>query len=513
MTTHVLSLALALSTSVLGGSVAGRVTNAATGAGIGGVSVSFMTSVQTPVSGTGGAPVSVVPPPPAAAVVALTDDSGVFHVANIQDGQYLPLLTKDGFIGTLEPMVWNSIRVTGETRLDLQMTRLASLHGRVVGPDKMPVAGQAVLAQARFDLRAVTDENGEFVLENLSPQTLILSVPVKIPEDAKDGERMVTTYFPSTPERERAEQIEVRGVDLSGYEIRMQTALVRKIHGVVVDANDKPAAQATVGLTRRGPEGQIAEDVEQVLTGEDGQFEFTPVQEGEWRVQAENAPEYNYELNRPITRNASRLVRISAREPEKVEIRLSEPFALELSADWGDEGDPAAVHPKVMFSLAPLDRQPAYSGRVNLNEARRMEGLFPGRYSVQAQIPTPGYYLAAVLLNRRDILGEDVEISGPGTLTVVMRTGGGSVRGRVAGGGGGTVALMGPSGRFFWTPCNAEGEFAIGDLPPGEYSAGAFHLNPFQMPTNPDLKNALAANGQRVSVEPGGVASVELRLN
>jgi len=73
--------------------------------------------------------------------------------------------------------------------------------------------------------------------------------------------------------------------------------------------------------------------------------------------------------------------------------------------------------------------------------------------------------------------------------------------------------LMGPTGRVFWTPCNSEGEFAISDLPPGEYSAGAFHAGLFQMPTSSELKNALAANGQRVSVEPGGVASAELRLN
>jgi len=117
------------------------------------------------------------------------------------------------------------------------------------------------------------------------------------------------------------------------------------------------------------------------------------------------------------------------------------------------------------------------------------------------------------MLNRREILGEEVEISGPGTLTVVLRRGGGSVRGRVTGRGGGTVVLMGPTGRVFWTPCNSEGEFAISDLPPGEYSAGAFHAGLFQMPTSSELKNALAANGQRVSVEPGGVASAELRLN
>lgn len=39
-----------------------------------------------------------------------------------------------------------------------------------------------------------------------------------------------------------------------------------------------------------------------MLTYDDGKFEFAPAEEGEWRVQAENAPEYDYALHRPITR-------------------------------------------------------------------------------------------------------------------------------------------------------------------------------------------------------------------
>jgi hypothetical protein len=494
-------LSLCCVVPLLGSSIEGRVTNAATGAGIGGVSIDFVPSAIA------------VTAPHAPFVQAVTEDSGAFHIVNMPDGQYLPVLKKDGFSATLDPLGSNSVRVVGETRLNLQMTRLASLRGRVVGPDKMPIVGQTV--QAGPMSQAVTDKNGEFVLESLTPQSLILWVPVKIPADAEDGERMVTTFFPSTPEREQAEAIDVQSVDLSGYEIQMRTALVRKIRGVVLEANDEPAAQATVGLTRPGPPGQIAEDVEQVLTDDDGKFEFTPVGEGEWRVQAENAPEYDYALNRPITRSASRQVRVSRRAWETVEIRLAQPFSLEVSTDWGGESDPGTVHPKVLLLLAPLDRQPNSASTVNLNETRKIDGLFPGRYSPRL-IPPPGYYVAALMLDRHDILGQDVEISGPGTLKVVFRTGAGSVRGRVEGASGGTVALMDPSGRVVWTTCNTGGEFTIGDLPPGEYSVAAFQLGMQAMwdyATSPALKNALLANGKRVKVELGAVASVDLRVN
>jgi hypothetical protein len=493
------ALTLCCLVPLMGASIEGRVINTANGAGIGGVSITFAP------------PALVATAPRARFLQAVTEDSGAFHIANIPDGQYLPLVKKDGFVGTLEPMIWNSVLISGETQLNLQMTPLVSLRGRVLDPDKMPIVGQTVQAEGGSMVQAVTDKNGEFVLENLPPQSLILSAPVKIPAGTKDAESMVTTFFPSTPERERAEAIKVQGVDLSGYEIHMRTALVRKIRGVVLDRNDEPAAQATVGLTRAGRAGQVADDVEQVLTDDDGKFEFTPQQEGEWGVHAENAPEYDYESNRPITRSGSTHVRISSREPENVEIRLAQPFALDVATDWGDEADPGTVHPKVVFGLAPLDRQPTYSGQVNLNETRRIDGLFPGRYSVVPLISPPGYYVAAVLLDRRDILGQDVEISGPGTLAVVIRTGGGSLRGR--GARGGAVVLMGPSGRILWTHCNAEGEFTIGDLPPGDYFVEAVQAGIpaiFDLVASPEFKNALASSGKRVKVEPGAMASIEL---
>jgi hypothetical protein len=293
----------------------------------------------------------------------------------------------------------------------------------------------------------------------------------------------------------------------------MRMALVRRIRGVVLDVDGEPAVQATVGLVRPGSEGRLAEDVEQVLTDEDGKFEFSPAQEGEWRVQAENAPEYDYELHRPITRNAARIVRISRRETEPVEIRLAPPFGLDVSTDWGDAEDPAAVHPKISIGPGAMDLQPVYKFAA-VRDAKRIEGLVPGRYVFPATVlSAPGYYLAALLLDGRDVLGQVVELTGPGSLKAVLRTGGGSVRGKVDKCGGGSVALVGPSDRMFWSFCNADGAFMIGDLPPGEYLVGMSQAAPLGGlgAPSPELKSALAVSGQRVKVEAGATATVELK--
>jgi len=47
---------------------------------------------------------------------------------------------------------------------------------------------------------------------------------------------------------------------------------------------------------------------------------------------------------------------------------------------------------------------------------------------------TPGHYLAAAMLGNRDVLGQVVELSGPTSLKMIYKSGGGSVRGTVENG-------------------------------------------------------------------------------
>jgi carboxypeptidase family protein len=115
---------------LMGGSIGGRVTDNVTGAGIARVEVTF-----------------VMPPNLESGATAVTDDSGVFRIANIPDGQYLPLLKKDGFVMARAAVIGNMVRIAGDTRMDLGMTRLTTLRGRVIDPEKKTAAGITVQVQ------------------------------------------------------------------------------------------------------------------------------------------------------------------------------------------------------------------------------------------------------------------------------------------------------------------------------------------------------------------------------
>jgi hypothetical protein len=71
---------------------------------------------------------------------------------------------------------------------------------------------------------------------------------------------------------------------------------------------------------------------------------------------------------------------------EPVEIRLTPPFGLDVSTDWGDADDPAAGHPKISIGLGAMDLQPVYGSGAS-SDTNRIEGLFPGRYLFRRRFP------------------------------------------------------------------------------------------------------------------------------
>jgi hypothetical protein len=502
----------------LGGSISGRLTDSVTGAGIGGVEVRACI-VSSPSAGVCQSDRDTGPH-------AVSDDVGAFRIAGIPDGQYtvMPPIADGYFPTNFGPTP--SIRVSGDTRFDLQLTPLASVHGRVLDPEGEPAAG--IVVKFGGAGQRVTDENGEFVFQDVSSfGSFPLSATPKPQADAKDETRIVTTYYPSVVDSDQAVPIHVDGVDLFGYDIRLRTAPARRVRGAVIDVDGKPAPHAQVTISKResgmvtivrGPFnmfhfGQNVAAAEPVETKEDGTFAFPPVIEGDWRVRAVLD---TWSENRS-TRSGAAEIRVSTRDAEggdidHLEIRLEQPFEIEETADWGDS--PAATNPPTFMMVVPLDGPPGGpSSDAKPGQPQRLKG-FAGRYFIGPGGQTPGYYVAAAMLENRDVLGQVVELSGPASLKMIYKTGGGSVRGTVERGAGAMVVLMAdatPASRIgIGVECDADGAFSIRDVPPGEYTAVAFRE--FNLVASPEFPSLLAASGKRVKVEAGSAAQVDLRV-
>jgi len=416
----------------------------------------------------------------------------------------------------------SSVAVTGDARADLQLTPFASIHGRVLDPEGKPAAGIAVEVSP-LGGEVVTDEYGAFALQKLPPRTYTIWAQPKPKRAGEDGKRIVTTYYPSAIESDQAAPIRIDGADLFGYDIRLQTAPAREIRGVVIGTDGKPAARTTV-LMFKPPSGLMTQvrggasrfqqpEVQGDQTGsaDDGSFEFPEVVEGDWNIRAMLSVR-DTEKHRDKVRAASMELHVSKTDIDDLKLQLVEPFDVEISADWGDV--PPRTPTRVLAVLMPVDG--SLGGIATRPGAQEHQDVFAGRYLVTpAFMPPAGYYLASAMMDGRDVLGQVVELSGPASIKMMYKTGGGSIRGTVEGGPGATVVAMAePTASAHFgrsADCNANGQFTIADLAPGEYTLLAYRGT--QEVSDPDFQAIVAARGERVKVEAGTVASLDLRVS
>lgn len=498
---------------LMGSSVQGQVTNAVTGAGIAEVEISVcQPSSPGPFCARGDKRQK-----------ATTDAKGVFRIDGLDDGPYTLMAVKDGF-STDGPS--KSFRVFGDTQVDIPMIPPAAISGRVTGADGTPAVGVTVKLTLfgcwtcpGLD-EQVTDASGEFGFKDETAGSYGVSVTPTLRPDNKDEVRPVTTFYPSVAEREQAVAIRLQGVDLSGFNIRMQTGRAHRIRGVVMDMNGKPAPHAQVTVYKQ-PSGTITAlrgywapswphtlaAAAPVETREDGSFEFPPLLEGEWLLRAV----LEDEKSGPGTAvSGAAGVTLGRSDVDKLEIRLAAPFNISVSADWGDV--PPATYPRVFPVFTAMDGQP-----FALSDAKPGglpdSKVFAGRYFVWPGpgVQLPGYYLTAAMLDNRDVLGQVVDLSGPSTLKLVFKTGGGSVRGNVENCGQGIPVLLADATQVsrlgFTERCGADVWFLFRDVPPGEYTVAVL---PRPVMDYSEFLAMLAAGGKRIRVDAGSVTPVDV---
>jgi protocatechuate 3,4-dioxygenase beta subunit len=498
-----------------GGSVEGTVTDSATHAGIPGVSVTL-----SALKGAGGG-------------TTTSDSSGTFRITGVDPGEYNLRFDKPGYLQLRLPQFGQPrlrVGAGGAARMDAELVAMATMRGRVLGPDGQPAA--KVTVDLGFS-SAETDADGRFEIKDLRPGAYWLKASTKA-DKAREGQvQIVPTWYPSTTNQAEAEQITVRaGADLAGYEIRLRTSAVYHVRGVVLDEFGKPTSHARVQLLSAqtemhllagrgvmGPGNNVYMNIPgmrqeaEAVSREDGTFEFAAVRPGEWSVTASD-PKQDDNKKTYVAASGLTPATVSDHDVDNLELRYTPDFSMEARADWGDQRPPANGRPALMVmpvenGLLAMGGEPGPGGSVVYAHMQ------PGRYRI---IPTPGsttgFYAASIMIGGQNVIGQEVELSAATpAITVVYRPNPGRVRGTVDQGEGATVLLWPDSPEIPPVVRTAQagprGEFEFAGVAPGSYSLVALDHVPAGGGPEGFLRSAIAG-GTRVSLQEGGSESVQM---
>lgn len=502
-----------------GGVIEATVVNSVTGAGVPGAEVRVWTA-------------------DANRAVGQTDALGKVRFEGLNVGEYNWSAAHPEYLPPEQPPVLLREMLHVEADGDPVQARMelvppASLRGRVLDAEGNPAAGIRVAVAPGTQEETAAD--GTFAIGGLRAGTYSL---VAMPEPSEPvtsdgGRRTVTvpTFYPFVTEAAQAGKIEVAaGAHLTGFEIRLQTAPVYRVRGVVLDPEGRPAAGAMVlheegtgPYASFGPDSFTVGDRsinvlavarEPVRADEQGVFELPAVQPGLWRLQARLDGEYDVVAHRDRSISGGAEVLVGARDVEDVEIRLVRPFTWKGRVEWGEV--PQELRNRLGLMLVPLNSDRAGFVAAKPDGTAEVAELAAGRYRFQAMRMGGQAYVASIRMGNIDLLAGPFEVfpfSQP--FQVIVKTDAGGVRGTVERGEGAEVVLL-PRGFeagdvAVHTKAGAGGAFEIGGLRPGDYVAFALPAVDPEINDIARFRNLLP-RAAAVSVEAGSTAFLQLRV-
>jgi hypothetical protein len=398
----------------------------------------------------------------------------------------------------------------------------ATLRGRVLDGNGLPVAGYHIRLLCLRYLSVYetdTDREGRFEFEDVRPTAYALLAKPEQPIP------WATTYYPGVLDRQQASPIVIpSGAELEGYEFRLATSPSFHVRGTVVDEMGTPMPHARVSIKAEGAPGNeaIAD------AGADGRFEFPAVVPGWWRCTAETGGAADDSgIPAAVLSGGERtyrgfaVVEVGNRDVDGVEIRLTPPFAVGLSV-WREESENSLVAARSeSIFLNAMDGVDEMVGTTSTDTGgeRRFERVFPGRYKISVGDTEAGYYLAAVTLGDRDVLGQEFELTaGSPDIRAVFRSRPGGANGTVDGSEQAMVVLL-PQAESLRgvdaipkTQCQTDGRFELAGLRPDEYYAWAFERVDVEALRDVAFVRTLIPYATAVRVTRGAAASVRLAV-
>jgi Carboxypeptidase regulatory-like domain len=408
---------------------------------------------------------------------ANSDASGRFRIPNVKPGKYRLTPSRAGFEGSSR-----EIRIDAGAEppsFDLTMMPWPGLRGSVFDAERQEVGNVRVRAikggsAPGLVYEAITDAAGRYAFDGLDPGEYVILAMPPVAENPVGPTELAPTYFPNVTDNRDALPVRLAvGNDLSGYDIVLHPVPIFRASGRVVDERGELAVGATVQTSMaRG----------KAIVRDNGTFDLARMRPGEGSLRAD------WQRGNVQLRGFAK-VTVSSHDVEDLTVRVAPPVAVSGTIEL--DGQPGHSCQGEAY-LVPVDGQGEVAHAEFNESAIRFERVYPGQYRL---IVEPGWvfgrhYLDSVRQGERDITQDELAVvPGIPPFQVVLKTGGGHVRGTVQDGDGGLVVLTPQDERlrirpFIVVTFFEGGTFALGNVRPGDYYAfavrGSFNAGEMQ---------------------------------
>ena len=473
------------------------------------------------------------------------DASGEFKFNELPAGQFTLSGEKAGYFPLSNP----NIVLGSANAVDLGpvvMTVKRTLSGEVrngAGEPLPRIFVQAIPVRAgKLGLQAggrgiLTNESGQFSLEELRPARYVLLASTTASRDSKRSSVVLPQFYPGgdTPMIDAGLDVTTLQA-LPAIFIRLDERPGVSLEGVVVPSDFAPkGTEVMVGLLIPGV--PTSTGIGLVFTQVGIPFRIRPVPPGQYLLLATLLDPPSGTIRRALT-----TVTVGDLPMVGLELRIPEPAPINGRIDEERTArQPASEsNPKAPKDTAPV-LEPAVGVGIRVDsEALRAHGMnavtsdAQGRFSAKdtvlgemysltfsrATFPI-GTYLARVTQAERDLTPGPLDVvAGGGDVRVLLKADGATVGGSVYGKEGAAEAfvVLAPKNReaAHWlqttTSHPKDGSFQFSGIAPGRYDLLAFSRNEDSNYLNPDYLGRFQARAVTVEALPNGVASYRLEL-
>lgn len=491
-------------------SVSGRVTDAVTGQGLEGATVSLIQLRFQ--NGT------------RQRLDANSQADGSFRIDGVSAGSYVLRCRRDGYVasqfnarvGLLEVAAGQAV-----TDANVQLNPDAAITGKVLDDAGNPAPGARVRAIEQTSRRghtlavvqaeSQTDASGAFTLKQLPPGNyFVVAQPDPAAQKVNQDGSLLKTFYPRALDIDTATPTQVSpGQNAGDITLYLRRGIAHHVRGRLSDIPVSGRGMRVMWSPASAVDSPAL--TETVAVGKSGAFDIADVTPGTYTLRV-------FARFRHLI--ARQNVEVGGGDVNGVDVTPLMPVVLTGKATLPD--NLAGARPRIRLIARPLENGAAMSASVTDVQADgslQTTPLDPGPYLLQAVVTPPTLYVKAILLNQQDVTDKATDISdAAGNIEIVLATGSASISGTTTDGVAGTAVVLVPDpvapdgSNVQFANTAANGSFQFQNLRPGDYKVFATALRDYGTWQNPEFLSHIDSQGTTVTVAENQQQQVQLPL-